>query len=121
MERSVAIKKLIKRFGKHFAYQINKDALPPHEREALRPEYDRAREVQVKLREALDARYKLLLSDPEYLALRDQANKARRYVDELGWKIRQKKITVGTSNNLCFHVGAEGDSWEEVIAACDKK
>lgn len=121
MERAIATKKLLKLLGKKFGYQINKEALSPDEREALRPELQRAREMRDKLNNLREARYKELLADPEYRALCDQSQKARKYAEELGWKVGQKKITVGTSNSMFFHVEAEGDSWEEVISKIEAK
>lgn len=121
MERATAVKKLAKLLGNKFGYQIHKEALSPEERDALRPEWERAREMQKKMNDLREARYKELLADPEYRALCDQSQKARKYAEELGWKVGQKKIVVGTSNSMFFHVEAEGDSWEDVIAKVTAK
>lgn len=122
MERAVAIKKLSKLLGKQLGYRVNSKAAPREEREAAKLELAQARQEQIALREQRDARYKAILAaDAEYQALVEAHRIARKRQDDLMSIVHTPKITVGTSHDMFFHVKAEGDSWEEVIAKLEGK
>jgi len=115
MERAVAIARLRKMFGKEFGYQFNPKAPTAEEREAAkqqRPALVAAKDAASK---AMDARrVAVLAADAEYQRLTEEYKAARKAVDETNI-IHSYKITVGTVNNLFFHVKAQGDSWEDIF------
>lgn len=122
MERSTAIKKLGKMLGKSLGYRINHTAPTREERAAAQAALPAAREEMNKLKEQRDARHKVILAaDAEYQALHAAHKIAYDQVQRLSSTTMHYKISVGTSNSLFFHVRAEGDSWEEVIAKLEKE
>ena len=116
MERSVAVKKLVKLLGKSLGYRVNANAPTPEERATAKDDLPTATEERNRLKEQRDARYKAILAaDAEYQSLHAAHRAACERVDKLWSTTRHYKITVGVSNSLFFTVKAEGDSWEEVI------
>lgn len=123
MERNVALKKLEKLLGKRLCWRINPKAFTPEEREAAKTAFLAAAAERKRLTELREARYQAILAaDAEYQSLREQEREARKRSEHLSGVMMSRKITVGIDNGLFFHVKAEGDSWEEVIAkiAADK-
>ena len=130
MERQQAIK-IVKRLlsGKRgtfadpekFGYQVDDKAAGPEEREQAKEALHDAIEAKKKAQDAVEARRQALLSDPDYRALVDDYGERRKAVDRLHSVIHRRKITVGYSNSLFFHVEAQGDSWEEIIATLKKE
>lgn len=122
MDRSTAIKKLTKMFGKSFGYRIDEKAPPPEERAATRTELPATTEKMNRLRDQRDARAAAILkADSEYQALNSAYKIARVEKEKLASKLYRHKITVGTSDGMFFMVEAEGDSWEEIFAKLDKE
>ncbi len=116
MERSVAIKKLIKILGKSLGYQVDSKAPTREEREAAQAELPAANAERERLSKAREARMQALLAaDQEYQSLMTAWKAARERADKLRSISHHHKIKVGTTNSMFFHVRAEGDSWEEVI------
>jgi hypothetical protein len=117
MERSVAIKRLGKLLGKSLGYRIDDKAPTQEAREAAKAELLAAIEDRNKLKEKRDERYMMILAaDAEYQAFKVAHEAARERVNRLFSITRHHKITVGVTNSMFFHVKAEGDSWEEIIA-----
>jgi hypothetical protein len=117
MERIVAVKKLGNILGKRMGYRIDLKAPSPEERQLAKE----ARPTAAKLVEELFEKKKnrmavLLAADIEYQTIKTELETARTNLSELNSKWHRYKITVGLSDHMFFHVKAEGDSWEEVIA-----
>jgi hypothetical protein len=122
MERAIAVKKLGKLLGKHLGYRINPKAPSQEEREAAKAQMALAVEERNKLKELRDARFRAILdADQEYQSLHAAHKAAYEHVHELSSIMLTHKITVGVSNSMFFHVKAEGDSWEDVIAKLEKR
>lgn len=122
MERSVAIKKLTKILGKSMGWRVDPKA----------PLEDDRNEALVKLREAtpkreaalrqMDARrIAILQGDAEYQRLKAEYAEAKKACDKLFSTTMHYRFTVGTMSSMFFHVKAQGDSWEEVIAKLTEK
>ncbi len=122
MERAVAIKKLGKLLGKNLGYRVDVSAPKPEDREAARNLLRKAIEERKAVEErAKERRKQVLAADAEYCDLNARYDLLRKQVDELQSVSMHYKITVGTSNSIFFHVHAQGDSWEEVIAKVEKE
>lgn len=122
MERIVAIKKLGKMLGKGFGYRVDPKGLRADERAAaaeeaksLSAEYSAASEAEVARRLAI------LDADAEYQRLKAETRRLKKAKDQAWAKSYHFKFTAGISNGMFFHVRAQGDSWEEVIAKLEKK
>jgi hypothetical protein len=116
MERSVAIKKLGKLLGKRLGYRVDRDAPDAETRAAVRQQLPGLRAAERKVEAAMDARRAALLAaDPEYQALAEAFRLARAGRQAAAATSRYR-ITVGISGAVFFHVKAQGDSWEDVIA-----
>lgn len=117
MERGQALKVLQKLIGPNFGYQIDPRAASPDEREAAKAAMPEAIAERNRVSEQMKKRYQAILAaDAEYQSLRAQSKEAGDRVNKLNGVVYHRKITVGTTNQLFFHVKADGDSWEEVIA-----
>jgi hypothetical protein len=122
MERHIAVKKLTKLLGKNMGYQVNPKAPDADERAevmtalgAITAEREEAEAKMKARRRAVldgDAEYNLLLANYERLRLEADKLRSRSY----GYR-----FTAGISNSLFFHVKAQGDSWEEVIAKIEER
>ena len=122
MERAVAVKKLTKLLGKSMAFEVNSKAPDEDDRNAARAELKEAvadREVVSKTMEA--RRQEILQADPEYQRLKAEYTVLRQRCDRLSSITRSYRFTAGTANSMFFHVRAQGDSWEEVIAKLNKE
>lgn len=121
MERAAALKTIGKMLGKSMGYRIDPKAATRDEREAARLELVTANAERAALKEQREARHKAILAaDAEYQRLDAAYSAARERADRLFGITRHHKITVGTTNSMFFHVKAEGDSWEDVIAKLEK-
>lgn len=117
MERSVAIRKLGKLLGKHLGYRVDRDAPDAETRAAIRQQLPGLRAAERQVEAAMDARRAAILAaDPEYQALAAAFKLARAGRQAAAAAASRYRITVGTSSDLFFHVKAQGDSWEDVIA-----
>lgn len=116
MQRIVAIKKLGKMLGKTFAYRIDPKAPTLEQRDEARQQLPALIAARQEAKDALDARRAELLADPQYCALLTALKAAREATERAHYVTRHYKITVGNSSGIFFHIRAEGDSWEEVIA-----
>ena len=122
MERAAAIKKLSKILGKSFGYRVNPKAPDQDDRDEARAKLREAVPKREELRAAVEARCKAFLqADAEYQRLKEELTEARKTCDELSSITVGYRFTVGTSGDLFFHVKAQGDSWEEVIAKLTAK
>jgi len=121
MERAVAVKKLSKLLAKGWSYEINPKAPTAEEREAARAQAKSLAEtVTVAANMMRDRREMLLKNDPEYQRLLAEYRAATKAKDKNSGSLHSYKFTVGHVDNLggfgVFHVKAQGDSWEDVIA-----
>ena len=117
MERSVAIKKLGKLLGKSLGYRVDPKAPDEDGRNEARAKLKVASEERNELSKQKDARMaELLQGDAEFQRLKAAYKEAYKRCDELSSISNHYRFTVGTSSSMFFHVKAQGDSWEEVIA-----
>ena len=117
MERATALKTLRKILGDRLGYRVDPQA-PDASMRAVAREQAKALSAQHRIAiEASEARRNAILSaDPEYQQLRAEAQRLGNAKHE-AWGISHRfRFTVGTSSDLFFHVKAQGDSWEDVIA-----
>lgn len=122
MERAVALKKLRKLLGKQFGYQINPKGATAEERAEAKAASQAEVAEKNRIAELMKARRETILNaDAEYQKYVAAYNVARKRCDELTGTMYSHKITVGTANNMFFHVAASGDSWEEVIDIVTKE
>ena len=121
MERSVAIKKLGKLLGKRLGYRVDRDAPDAETRAAVQRQLPGLRAAEQQVEAAMDARRAALLAaDPEYQALAAAFQLARDGRQAAVAATSRYRITVGVSG-VFFHVKAQGDSWEDVIAQLAKR
>jgi regulator of protease activity HflC (stomatin/prohibitin superfamily) len=117
MERAVAIKKVAAILGRDMGYRVDASAPSSDVREAAREALKAANAERDRLRADRDARKAALLAaDAEYQALVLAADAAGENCKKLMSLLGHYKITVGISNSMFFHVRAQGDTWEQVIA-----
>jgi len=122
MERSVAIKKLGKLLGKHLGYRVERDAPDAEERAAARQQLPALQAAEKLAEDAMRARREAVLAaDHEYQALVVAHREARDARHKVSALVSHYRITVGTTTNLFFHVKAQGDSWEDVIAQLTRR
>jgi hypothetical protein len=75
-----------------------------------------------RLRADRDARKAAILAaDEEYQAASKAADAAGEACKKLLVLLSHYKITVGISNSMFFHVRAQGDTWEQVIAKLEAR
>jgi len=120
MERKQGIAAVSKLIGK-FTYEIDPKALTADDRASVKETLATAQEALKVAQSRLEARRAELLQDAAYCSLAAAAQEARKYRDQLNSQVYRRKITVGHSNQMFFHVKASGDSWEEVIDILKKK
>lgn len=119
MERAVALKKLGKILGKSLGYQVDPKAPDQDERdEALAKLRDEIPKRDVLKKQLQDRLVEVLKADAEYQRLKVAYDEAKKCCDGLFSITRHYRFTVGTTNGMFFHIKAEGDSWEQVIAKC---
>ena len=121
MERTTAIRTLGKLLGKHLAYRVDPKAPSSEEREAARTRSKELVDRKAAAHTALMARREALLQDPEYQSLMAAWREADKALSHNSGVMHHYKITVGTTDNLFFHVRAQGDNWEEVITKVKAK
>ncbi len=119
-QAQAALKKL---FGKNAAWRYNERALKGEEREALCETLPTLAQRATDARAALDARYKVLLADPEYQRLKAAHHAARAEHEKALGHYSARRVTVGqvSGGGMFFHVIAEGDNWQEAIDAARAK
>jgi len=117
MDRAVALKQLGKLLGKSFGYRVDPSAPTAEERETARAALIAASAKAKALLEQKEARIKALLdADAEYQQIKTAHEAAKKERNHIAGECHRHKFTVGMSSELFFHIKAQGDSWEEVIA-----
>lgn len=117
MERAVAIKKLAAILGKSLGYRVDPKAPTREEREGAQAQLTGAIAERKAASEQVAARCAAILrGDAEYQRLKAEYEQHKTRCDRLFSTANHYKITVGTSSSLFFHIRAQGDSWEDVIA-----
>ena len=122
MIRAAAIKKLSKLLGKSLAYRVDPAAPTGDERREARAAYVAAEQKAAMLLAQKEARMKALLdADLEYQQIKAFHELAKKERDSIASRGHHYRFTVGTTDGLFFHVKAQGDSWEDVIAKVEAK
>ena len=126
MERAVAVKKLTAILGKKLSYRVNLEAPTSDERPTIKAQWNAAIAERDKIKAQRDARYKAILAaNQEYQALHAACKAATEEAGKLSSRLHSHRFTVGTVDDIgvfnVFHLKAEGDSWEEVIAKLTEK
>lgn len=117
MRREDALKKLSRLLGKNFRYRVDPSAPDADDRAEAKAALPELRAKREELREQVQLRLKAILSaDEEYQRLKAESEEARKICERTESLIRHYRFTAGTQGELFFHVKAQGDSWEEVIA-----
>jgi hypothetical protein len=117
MTREDAIKKLGKLLGKHFGYRVDRDAPGADERAEAKAQLPALQAAEKLAEDAMEARRRAILAaDREYQELVAACKVARDGRRAAAVVTSRFRITVGTTSDLFFHVKAQGDSWEDVIA-----
>lgn len=121
MRREDAIKKLGKLLGKNLGYRVDPKAPDQDERDEARANLKIQRPIRDDLSKRLAARMEELIeADAEYQQLKTAYWQAKENCDKLQSISLHYRFTAGRSNGMFFHVMAQGDSWEEVIAKLTK-
>lgn len=122
MERHVAVKKLRKLLGPSLGYRVNLKAPDHDDRVEAREALKATSLVRDDLAKQKEARMQALLQgDAEYQQLKAAHKEVKDRCHELSRISMTYRFTAGTCSDLFFHVMAEGDSWEEVIATITKR
>jgi hypothetical protein len=117
MERAIAVKKLGRLLGKSLGYRVDPKGATAEEREAAHTALKAAGEKARDLGRQREARINYLLeNDAEFQQIKAAHEAAKKEQSRLMGILHHFKFTVGTRNGMFFHVKAQGDSWEEVIA-----
>lgn len=122
MERTAAIKKLGKMLGKSLGYRVDPRAPTSEERAEARRQLPALNEARQQAEKAMtDRRQAILAADQPYQDLVAAWTEAKQKASATASVLHHFKFTVGTSNGMFFHVKAQGDSWEDVIAKLNTK
>jgi hypothetical protein len=122
MERAVAVKKLSKILGKSLGYRVDLKAPDEDDRAEARAKLKIASAERVAVIKQKEARMQeILQADAEYQRLKAAHAEAKKRCDELFAITCRYRFTAGVSNSLFFHIKAQGDSWEEIIAKLTEK
>lgn len=116
MERNEALKRLRRILGKQFAYEYKPSAPTPEQRAEAKGLHDGLVASRKSISDAMEERRKVLFQDEEYLRLKELWKAADQALSKNNAVMHTYKFTVGTQNQLFFHVKAQGDSWEEIFA-----
>lgn len=117
MQRQEALKKLRRLLGDKLGYRVDPNAPTSNEREEARIALRDVRAEREMLGEKRQARrMAILAADADYQQLVKAHEEARKSADKLASLMHRYKFTVGTSSDMFFHVKAQGDNWEEIIA-----
>lgn len=122
MKREIAIKKLGRILGKSLGYRVDPTAPDHDDREEARAKLVAATANRKTIGDQMEARRSAILqADAEYQQLKAAYTEAKKGCDALLSITCRYRFTAGVSNSLFFHVKAQGDSWEDVIAQLEKK
>lgn len=121
LSQKQAIAQLAKLYGKAAAWRINKAASTPAERAVARDSMPSLQARATQAKEAMEERRKALLQDPDYQRLIAEHKEARDAVERASGAMRSRRITVGKTNSIFFHVTGEGDTWEEALEQARSK
>jgi hypothetical protein len=120
-----AVARLKKLLGPRVVWQENERALSAEKREAAHVLACDLREQERAVKAEAVARREALLSDPTYRALCAKQDALRKQADVASSEARQKPITVGTMSGTSgfslFHIKADGDTWDEIVAAVESQ
>ena len=122
MERAVALKKLRKLLGDKLGYRVDPKAPDQDDRDEAMSKLSAAATKRNVLRDQVKRRLEAVLqADTKYQRLKKELAEASQYCDDLSSIIHHYRFTVGISGELFFHIKAQGDSWEQVIAKLEKE
>ena len=121
MDKKEALAELKKLYGEKAGYRRNEQALTGDKRQALIEKLPEIRKAEIDAAAARDAKRAELLKDPEYLRLDAIAKQAREARQDASALIHSRRVTVGHTSSMFFHVTGEGDNWAEAIAKAKEK
>lgn len=121
MNAQQALARLRKAIGPKVAYEERKDAPDLEERERQRNIATELRIDQNRLKVELDALREKLLSNTEYVYLRDRFNDVRQRAELAEAASHRHRLRVGKMGELFFTTLVQGDNWEDVIAKAKEK
>lgn len=121
MNQTQAIAVLKKIIGPKFGYRVDPKAPDVDERErrraAMKEAADAVRAADAARVERLNA---VLAADAEYQRLKAEHAAARKRHEQIPSPYH-KRVTVGRVSSMFFSVVADGDNWQEVVAAVKTK
>jgi seryl-tRNA synthetase len=125
MTRDQAFKKIRKLLGPKAAADVRGDISSPEKRERASESLKFLRTRREELDAKITARQKELLDVPDFQALLEERRKLRKEVDSFQGEALHYKFMAGRISGVggisFFHVEAQGDTWEEVIAKLEAK
>ena len=126
MTRAEALKKVRKLLGPKAAIEVKEGITSPDRRQAASEE-GRIISAEVKaLSDRMEGRRQMLLAaDDLYQSLLKEYRALKKRHNELTGEMLRYRFTTGRINGAggisFFHVDAQGDTWEEVIAKLKEK
>lgn len=106
---------MVRLFGSRATWRYDKSAPQAEERDAHRLEATRLQGELVIAMRARDDRMKVLAQDPEYVQLRDEAQRLHTARETAAGNALRHRVTVGRTNGMFFEVIAVGDNWQDAI------
>lgn len=117
MNKTEAIAKLRKEFGKRAFYRLNPKAPDAATREILRERLAPLKADRDELEAARDARRaEILAADDRYQELKKAAREKREKLDELRGTLAGRRVEFGRAESIFNVVLGVGDTWAEAFA-----
>lgn len=121
MNKKQALAKLRKLLGPRAMYEIRERAPSADERFAIRAALREKVPERNAAKEAMDARRRELLQDPEYRQMVERYQALASEVDRMTSITHSYRISVGKNLGLCFEIAAQGDTWGDVFEKLEAK
>lgn len=121
MNQKQALTAAVRILGRRAGIKHQPEAPDSTERAALAEQLPDHSKRLADSKAALAACLAELLKDSEYQRLNQEARTARETHDACTGKLHYYRCKVGTVGTMFFTVEAEGDTWEETLAALAKK
>lgn len=115
MTRTDAVKKLKRLLGDKLYWRESKEASSPEARAAASYDAERLKAEYDTAKAAKDAKYRELLSDPDYVALAAKAKELHDALENARWRAMYRRVNVGTTNGMFATIWTSGDNWAEVV------
>ncbi len=120
MTAQEAAKKLERLLGPKGAWRTSPKS-PTADTKPTKEQLQDARGMAEVAKMEADARKRELLSDPEYVRLRNAQIAADKSLDHLRGLMISYRVTVGIDKGWCFEILEQGDNWAEVIRKLETK